>query len=257
MKIVVIGGSGLIGSKLVTSSRARPRGGRGVARHGRQHAHRRGSRRGPRGRLGGRRRVELALVRGRGGAGVLRDLDPQPPRRRGGRRRGAPRRAVGRGHRAPARERLLPREGRAGEADQGLLDPVLDRPRDAVLRVHRRASPRTPPTATRSACRPRSSSPIAADDVAARGGRIAVGPPVNGIVEVAGPDAFRLDELIRARLDARPAIPRAGDHRPDARLLRRHARASGPSSPATTRTSRDAASKTGSRQANARRVRHS
>jgi uncharacterized protein YbjT (DUF2867 family) len=42
--------------------------------------------------------------------------------------------------------------------------------------------------------------PIAADDVASALGRIAVGSPVNGIVEIAGPARFRLDELIRARL---------------------------------------------------------
>ena len=44
--------------------------------------------------------------------------------------------------------------------------------------------------------------PMAADDVAAALGRIAVGSPVNGIVEIAGPDQFRLDELIRGRLSA-------------------------------------------------------
>jgi uncharacterized protein YbjT (DUF2867 family) len=49
--------------------------------------------------------------------------------------------------------------------------------------------------------------PMAAEDVAAEVGRIAVGPPVNGIVEVAGPDQFRLDELIRRRLR------KAGDSR--------------------------------------------
>jgi uncharacterized protein YbjT (DUF2867 family) len=38
--------------------------------------------------------------------------------------------------------------------------------------------------------------PMAAADVAAAVGRVAVGPPVNGIVEVAGPEAFRLDQLI-------------------------------------------------------------
>jgi uncharacterized protein YbjT (DUF2867 family) len=43
--------------------------------------------------------------------------------------------------------------------------------------------------------------PIAADDVAsALAG--AGGSPLNGIVEIAGPDQFRLDELIRARLSA-------------------------------------------------------
>jgi uncharacterized protein YbjT (DUF2867 family) len=45
--------------------------------------------------------------------------------------------------------------------------------------------------------------PMAADDVAAAVGRTAVGPPVNGIVEVAGPEQFRLDEFIRHGLEAR------------------------------------------------------
>jgi uncharacterized protein YbjT (DUF2867 family) len=39
--------------------------------------------------------------------------------------------------------------------------------------------------------------PMAAEDVASALARISVGPPVNGIVEVAGPQQFRLDELIR------------------------------------------------------------
>jgi uncharacterized protein YbjT (DUF2867 family) len=42
--------------------------------------------------------------------------------------------------------------------------------------------------------------PMAADDVASAVGRIAVGPPVNGIVEVGGPEQFRVDELVRRRL---------------------------------------------------------
>jgi uncharacterized protein YbjT (DUF2867 family) len=42
--------------------------------------------------------------------------------------------------------------------------------------------------------------PVAADDVAVEVGRVAVSAPVNGIVEVAGPDLFRLDDLIRAAL---------------------------------------------------------
>jgi len=44
--------------------------------------------------------------------------------------------------------------------------------------------------------------PIAADDVAAALGKVAVGAPVNGILEVAGPAQFRLDELIRRGLSA-------------------------------------------------------
>ena len=45
--------------------------------------------------------------------------------------------------------------------------------------------------------------PMASDDVADAVARIAVGAPVNGIVEVAGPEQFRLDELIRQDLSAR------------------------------------------------------
>jgi uncharacterized protein YbjT (DUF2867 family) len=44
---------------------------------------------------------------------------------------------------------------------------------------------------------------MAADDVAKAVGRIAVGSPVNGTVEVAGPEQFRLDALIREGLLAR------------------------------------------------------
>jgi uncharacterized protein YbjT (DUF2867 family) len=45
--------------------------------------------------------------------------------------------------------------------------------------------------------------PIAADDVARAVGQVSVGSPVNGTVEVAGPEQFRLDELIRRGLSAR------------------------------------------------------
>jgi uncharacterized protein YbjT (DUF2867 family) len=45
--------------------------------------------------------------------------------------------------------------------------------------------------------------PMAADDVASAVGRIAVGTPLNAVVEVAGPEQFHLDELIRRGLAAR------------------------------------------------------
>ncbi|HKC96362.1 MAG TPA: SDR family oxidoreductase [Nitrospira sp.] len=52
--------------------------------------------------------------------------------------------------------------------------------------------------------------PMAADDVARAVGRIAVGPPVNGTVEIGGPEEFRLDDLVRrwlaARKDSREVI---------------------------------------------------
>jgi uncharacterized protein YbjT (DUF2867 family) len=45
--------------------------------------------------------------------------------------------------------------------------------------------------------------PMAADDVAAAVGTVAVGEPLNGTVEVAGPEEIRMDELIRQALEAR------------------------------------------------------
>jgi uncharacterized protein YbjT (DUF2867 family) len=50
---------------------------------------------------------------------------------------------------------------------------------------------------------PASIQPMAAADVASAVARVAAGAPLNGMVEVAGPDRFRLDELIRDVLKAR------------------------------------------------------
>jgi uncharacterized protein YbjT (DUF2867 family) len=44
--------------------------------------------------------------------------------------------------------------------------------------------------------------PIAADDVAAAVADVAVGEPINGMIEVAGPDQIRQDELVRQFLSA-------------------------------------------------------
>jgi uncharacterized protein YbjT (DUF2867 family) len=45
--------------------------------------------------------------------------------------------------------------------------------------------------------------PMAADDVAAGVGRVAVGEPLNGIREIGGPEQFGLDELVRKGLAAK------------------------------------------------------
>lgn len=45
--------------------------------------------------------------------------------------------------------------------------------------------------------------PMAAEDVASAVGRVALGSPRNGTVEIAGPERFRLDELVRMDLAAR------------------------------------------------------
>jgi uncharacterized protein YbjT (DUF2867 family) len=44
--------------------------------------------------------------------------------------------------------------------------------------------------------------PIASNDVAAALADVAVGEPVNGTVELAGPEPIRLDELVRRFLSA-------------------------------------------------------
>jgi uncharacterized protein YbjT (DUF2867 family) len=41
---------------------------------------------------------------------------------------------------------------------------------------------------------------MAADDVAHGVAEVAVGQPVNGIIEIGGPEQFRVDELVRRRL---------------------------------------------------------
>ncbi len=60
--------------------------------------------------------------------------------------------------------------------------------------------------------------PMAADDVAAEVGRAAVGAPVNGIVEVAGPQQFRLNEFVQQGLKAHND-PRAVSRGSSRRLL--------------------------------------
>lgn len=45
--------------------------------------------------------------------------------------------------------------------------------------------------------------PMAAEDVARTVAKVAVGPPVNGVTEVGGPQQFRFDEIIRRALAAR------------------------------------------------------
>jgi uncharacterized protein YbjT (DUF2867 family) len=56
--------------------------------------------------------------------------------------------------------------------------------------------------------------PIAAEDVAKAVGRVAVSAPVNGIVEIAGPQQFRFDEFVRLGLGARqdPRVVIADPH---------------------------------------------
>jgi uncharacterized protein YbjT (DUF2867 family) len=60
--------------------------------------------------------------------------------------------------------------------------------------------------------------PIAAEEVSSAVARVATGSPVNGIVEIAGPERFRMDEFIRQGLIARND-PREVVVDPDARYF--------------------------------------
>ena len=66
--------------------------------------------------------------------------------------------------------------------------------------------------------------PMAAEDVAKAVARVAAGSPVNGIVEIGGPEKFRMDELVRETLKAGndprqvvtdPEAPYYGDYKVD------------------------------------------
>ena len=67
--------------------------------------------------------------------------------------------------------------------------------------------------------------PMAADNVAGAVGKVAVGQPVNGLVEIGGPEQFRVDELVRRRLaslnDPREVIPDSNARYSGAKLSER------------------------------------
>src|SRR3954451_19499623 len=115
--------------------RAGARGARRLPRLGGRHGDRTGAGRRPRRRRGGGGRVEHPRVRRGRGAVVLHHVHPQHPGRRGGRRCGPPRGPVGGGHATRVGHRVLPRQGGSGRTDRGLVDPLVTRARDAVLRV--------------------------------------------------------------------------------------------------------------------------
>ena len=61
--------------------------------------------------------------------------------------------------------------------------------------------------------------PIASDDVAAALADIAAEEPLNGTIELAGPEPIRMDELVRRFLSRKPRCT-AGDHRRSGTLFR-------------------------------------
>ena len=134
MKIVVLGGTGLIGSKVVNLLRAR--GHEVVAASPSQ---------------GINSITGEGLTEALTGAQVVVDVTNSPSfedkavleffetstaqcaRRRGKNRRAAPRGALCGRQRAASRERILARESGPGKTDPGFANSLHDRPRDAVL----------------------------------------------------------------------------------------------------------------------------
>ena len=197
MKIVVIGGTGLIGSRVV-SNLIEPR-----ARGHRRRPHNSGvntiTGEGLADVLVGANvssTFELAVVRRADALEFFttRRTTCSPPTRG---RRDPPCRALGRRQRTPARQRLPAGQGRTGAAHRGIGHALLDRASDPVLRVrraHRRCGDRRTPSGSERALM----QPIAAADVSAAVATVATGSPVNRVVEFAGPEQFRLEELVSA-----------------------------------------------------------
>ena len=241
MKVVVIGGTGLIGSKLVDKLTmlgheavpAAPQ--TGVNTPDRRGPRRRPGRRGRRGR-----RLELAVVRRRRRHALLHDLHRQPARRGSG----------GRGQHHVALSVVgtgtLPDSGylRAKAAQEDLIRRSGS-PTRSCTRPSSSSSPtpsrtRRPSTApcTSPRCTTSRSPPTTSRPRSPGWPRVA---PSTGSMEVAGPDRVRMDEFIVAALRTSGDTP-TGRGRRACPLLRDRARrrqprpgARGPAGPRRTR----------------------
>ncbi len=204
MKIVVIGGSGLIGSKLVTILRgegheviaASPSTGvNTLTGEGLAEAF-----------SGADVVVDVANSPSFEDAAVLqllRDVGAQHARRGGGGRREAPHCAVGRRQRAPCptADISAPRSRRRSSSRRPLCPTRSCAPRSSTSSSAPSRSRTMRPTG--STCRRRSCSPSPPSDVSAALADVAVAPPVNGTIEIAGPEPIGLDKLVRRLLEAR------------------------------------------------------
>ena len=183
----------------VPRARSRSRG--RVAEHRRQHRDRRGTRRSPGRCRRRRRRVERTIVGGRGGARVLRDLDPQHPRREA---------AAGVGHHV-----ALSIVGTERIAGSGYINAKVAQEKlienssvpytivhatqffEFAVRIADGATVgdtvRVPPVLIQ---------PMAADDVAAAVCDVALAAPLNSTIEIGGPEPLRFEVFVREGLRA-------------------------------------------------------
>ena len=134
MKMVILGGTGLIGSKVVNLLRARghevvaaspSQGVNSITGEGLTEA-----------LTGAQVVVDVTnspSFEDKAGAGIFRNFHPQGARRRGKERRGASRRALYRWQRAASLRADTWEEPGRGRTDQSIADSLYDSPRDAVL----------------------------------------------------------------------------------------------------------------------------
>ena len=197
MKIIVIGGTGLIGTKVVKNLRdkgyevvaASPsKGINSVTGEGLAEA-----------LVGAQVVVDVANAPSWEDKAVLEFFETSGrnlPRRGSRGRRLTSRGAVGGRHRPPARQRLLSREDGPRESDQSFARPVYDCPRNAVLRVRGQHSQLA--TEGQTVRLPAAMmQPIVSDDVADLMVDVALAKPLNSTIDLAGPEPIRMDELVR------------------------------------------------------------
>ena len=113
---------------------------------------------------------------------------------------------------------------RAKMAQENLIkasnDSLHDRPRQRSSSNSWAASPNRATDGQTVRLPPALLQPIASDDVAAAMADVAVGAPVNGTIEMAGPERIPLDELVRRFLTRNPRSTQGGHRCP--RTLLRH-----------------------------------
>ena len=146
-----------------------------------------------------RRRGERAFVEGQGRSGVLRDSRSQSSGRRSGRRRANISRTLGRRHRSSSPKWLLPSEdGRETLIKASRVPYTILRATQFFEFVSGIAQAASDGHTVRLS--PAFVQPIGSDDVATALADLALEAPLNGTIELAGPEKIRLDELVRRYL---------------------------------------------------------
>ena len=112
------------------------------------------------------------------------------------------RRPFGGRHRSPAGQRLFPRQAGPGTAHQDSGHPLWGDPGHAVLRISRRGNAAAGTDDNRVRLSNASFQPIAADDVAKAVAEAALARRSTATIEIAGPERLPMSELVARYLKA-------------------------------------------------------